>query len=108
MRDTERGKQRHRQSEKQAPCREPSAGFDPRTPGSRPEPKAGAELLSYPGIPYRLCLSQKLKDLLNAQTLNSFHLNLIQHESVQDSRWLFGQAWADVHSVPVFVISQPG
>ena len=26
--------------EKQAPCREPNAGLDPRTPGSRPEPKA--------------------------------------------------------------------
>ena len=43
--------QRHRQREKQAPCREPDAGLDPGTPGSRPGPKAGAELLSHPGIP---------------------------------------------------------
>ena len=34
MRDAERERQRHRQTEKQAPCREPDVGFDPRTPGS--------------------------------------------------------------------------
>ena len=34
MRDTER--QRHRQKEKQAPCREPDVGLDPRSPGSHP------------------------------------------------------------------------
>ena len=32
MRDTERERQR----EKQAPCREPDLGLDPRTPGSHP------------------------------------------------------------------------
>ena len=32
MRDTER--QRHRQREKQAPCREPDVGLDPGSPGS--------------------------------------------------------------------------
>ena len=44
MRDTERERerQRHRQKEKQAPCRELDMGLDPRTPGSRPGPKAGA------------------------------------------------------------------
>ena len=26
-------------------------GLDPRSPGSHPEPKAGAKLLSHPGIP---------------------------------------------------------
>ena len=51
MIDIERERQRHRQWEKQAPCREPDAGLDPETPGSRPEPKAGAKLLSHPGIP---------------------------------------------------------
>ena len=49
MRDTKR--ERHRQREKQAPCREPDVGLDPRTPGSCPGPKAGAQLLSHPGIP---------------------------------------------------------
>ena len=32
MRDTER--QRHRQREKQTPCRDPNVGLDPRTPES--------------------------------------------------------------------------
>ena len=46
----ERERQRHRQREKQAPCREPDVGFDPRSPGSRPGPKAGAKPLRHPGI----------------------------------------------------------
>ena len=52
MRDSDRERQRYRQREgKQAPCKELDVGLDPRTPGSRPRPKAGAKLLSYPGIP---------------------------------------------------------
>ena len=46
----ERQRQRHRHREKQAPCREPDAGLDPRTPGSRPGLKADAQLLSHPGV----------------------------------------------------------
>ena len=34
MTDTERKRQRHRQREKQAPCREPNMGLNPRSPGS--------------------------------------------------------------------------
>ena len=34
-----------RQIEKQVPYREPDGGLDPRTPGSRPEPKA--EMLNH-------------------------------------------------------------
>ena len=49
MRDTER--QQHRQREKQAPCREPDAGLNPRTLGSHPEPKADAQPLSHAGAP---------------------------------------------------------
>ena len=42
MKDTERERQKHRQREKQAPCRTPNAGFHPgiHDPGSCPEPKA--------------------------------------------------------------------
>ena len=40
-----------RQREKQAPCWEPDEGLDSRTPGSHPEPKTGAKLLSHPEIP---------------------------------------------------------
>ena len=52
MKDTEkeRDRQRHRQREKQAPYREPDVGLDSRTLGSRPQPKAEAQPLSYPGI----------------------------------------------------------
>ena len=51
---THREKQRHRQKEKQALCREPDVGPNPRNPGSRPEPKAGARPLSHTGIPLPL------------------------------------------------------
>ena len=37
---TEIERQRHRQREKQAPRREPNMGLDPKSPGSRPGPKA--------------------------------------------------------------------
>ena len=49
MRDTER--QRHRQRETQAPWREVNVGLDPRTPGSRSELKADAQLWSHSGVP---------------------------------------------------------
>ena len=63
MRNTEREekreRQRHRQREKQAPCREPDVGLnDPGSPGSRPGLKAGAKLLSHPGIPRKSFLLQ--------------------------------------------------
>ena len=51
--ERERERQRHRQRKKQGPCREPDAGLDPGTQELRPEPKAGAKLLSHPGIPLK-------------------------------------------------------
>ena len=51
MKDTGRERQRHRQGEKQTPCRKPDAGPDPGTLGSRPKPKANTQPLSYPGVP---------------------------------------------------------
>ena len=50
MRETHR-EQRHRQREKQAPCRDPTVGLDPKTPGSQPDLKADAQPLSHPGVP---------------------------------------------------------
>ena len=50
-REREREGGRDTDREKQAPCREPDVGLDPRTPGSCPGPKAGPKLLSHPGIP---------------------------------------------------------
>ena len=38
--ETQRKSQRHRQREKQPPCREPDTGLDPRSPGSGPGLKA--------------------------------------------------------------------
>ena len=35
---------------RQAPCGKPNAGLDPRTPGSRPKPKADAQPLSHPSV----------------------------------------------------------
>ena len=49
--EKERERQRQRQREKQAQFRAPDVGLDPRTPGSRPGPKAGAKPLSTIGIP---------------------------------------------------------
>ena len=40
---------RERQKEKQAPCGEPDAQLNPRTPGSRPELKTDTQALSHPG-----------------------------------------------------------
>ena len=55
-RERERGAQRHRQREKQAPHRKPDVGLDSGTPGSCPEPKAGIKLLGHPGFrnPFQL------------------------------------------------------
>ena len=53
MRDTHRERERDRERGKQAPRREPDVRLDPRTPGSRPEPKAGAQPRSHPGVPRR-------------------------------------------------------
>ena len=50
MRHIHTQRQRHRQREKQAPCGELNVRLDPGTLGSRPEPKADAQL-SHPGIP---------------------------------------------------------
>ena len=47
IRDTER--QRRRQKEKQAPCREPNARLDPSILVSQLEPKADTQPLSHPG-----------------------------------------------------------
>ena len=49
--ERERACQRHRQREKQTPCKEPEMGLDPGTPGSYLGPKASAQPLSYPGFP---------------------------------------------------------
>ena len=55
---THREREREREAETQAEGEagsmywEPDLGFDPRSPGSRPGPKAGAKPLRHPGIPF--------------------------------------------------------
>ena len=58
MRDTLREKQRHRQREKQAPCRKPNVGLHPETLGSHPKQEADAQLLSHPGSKLQLILAE--------------------------------------------------
>ena len=50
---TEREREAETQAEGEAGSmhREPDVGFDPRSPGPRPGPKAGAKPLHHPGIP---------------------------------------------------------
>ena len=50
-RDTERGADTQAEGEAGSMHQEPNVGFDPRSPGSRPGPKAGAKPLHHPGIP---------------------------------------------------------
>ena len=52
---TEREREAETQAEGEAGSmhREPDVRFDPRSPGLRPGPKAGAKLLRHPGIPER-------------------------------------------------------
>ena len=51
---TEREAETQAEGEAGSMHREPKVGFDPRSPGSRPGPKAGAKLLRHPGIPASL------------------------------------------------------
>ena len=72
MRDTHREKQRHRQREKQAPCRDPDAGLDPRTLGSQPEPKAETQPLSHPDSTPRTLFQALSQAVTGVPTLPMF------------------------------------
>ena len=58
---TEREREAETQAEGEAGSmhREPDVGLDPRSPGSRPGPKAGAKPLRHPGIPWIFISSLK-------------------------------------------------
>ena len=51
---TEREAETQAEGEAGSMHQEPDMGFDPRSPGSRPRPKAGAKPLRHPGIPINL------------------------------------------------------
>ena len=73
--------ERYRQREKQVPCRDPDAGLDPRTPGSRRESKTDTQPLSHPGIP-------------NVIILNWFNASSQEWHAVNNSIYLlWGNLW---------------
>ena len=57
MGDTQREAETQAEGETGCPW-EPNVGPDPGSPGSRPEPKAGAQPLSHPGVPSPSFLNQ--------------------------------------------------
>ena len=58
---TEREREAETQAEGEAGSmhREPDVGFNPGSPGSRPGPKAGANLPHHPGIPHNVDFLKK-------------------------------------------------
>ena len=73
MRDTDREAETQAEGEA-GPCREPNVGLDPRTPGSGLGLKAGAKLLSHPGIPKQTKPVNSLSLLLLLTQLDSVRL----------------------------------
>ena len=63
QREREREREAETQAEGEAGSmhREPDVELDPRSPGLRPGPKAGAKPLRHPGIPYVCLLSTFLR-----------------------------------------------
>ena len=57
MRDTQREAETQAEGEAGSMHQEPDVGFDLGSPGSRPEPKAGAKPLRHPGIPFFVILN---------------------------------------------------
>ena len=81
--------------EKQAPCRKPDVGLDPRAPGSCPGPKTGTKSLSHPGIPKdffilekeRMCLwgegqRETNKELQALPTEHKAHCRIQSHNKI--------------------------
>ena len=60
MTDTERERQKHRQREKQTPCREPKVGLNPGFPGSRPGLKVALNCWGCPVLRSSLLGRRKL------------------------------------------------
>ena len=81
MRDTQRGRDTGRERNR-LPARSPMWDRSPDPiPGSRSEPKADAQLLSHPGIPYQISFKMELyfpqNPVLNklGQKLNNVYQN---------------------------------
>ena len=72
-------RERERQREKQAPCREPNMELDPGTLGSRPELKTDAEPLTHPSAPADIyiyicfCTRALCRAMNQGNSQDSFH-----------------------------------
>ena len=77
---TEREREREAETQAEGEAgsmhQEPDVGLDPGSPGSRPEPKAGAKPLRHPGIPGYLPNSDSCSELNQArQSFYIYHPN---------------------------------
>ena len=61
------------QREKQAPHKEPDVELDPGTPGSGSGPKAGAKLLSHPGIPRTIFIRYRILNEILLPIVQKYH-----------------------------------
>ena len=92
------GGQRHRWREKQAPSREPTRP-DPGTPGSPPQPKAGAKPLSHPGIPLMFPLIMNIVERLCSLLTMKFCFSFVWYRRCMYLRLCCVCHW--IHFLPV-------
>ena len=90
-------RKRHRQREKQAPSGEPDMGLDPRTTGSRPEPKAD-EPPRHPALDLKGCNHQTQHMVL--KSLIEFRLFKNTKEGYK--RYIWGQLRKFKHGLDNF------
>ena len=88
--EKQRERQRHRQREKLAPGREPDVGLDPESMGSCPEPGAGAQPLSHPGIPTLTFKTKKRQQKKNIyRTKSPMHTDAKLLKKIQPNQIIF-------------------
>ena len=80
--ERQRPGQRRRQRQKQAPCGEPDAGLNPRTPGSQPKPKADAQPLSHPDTPYFNFLNKRKQGKIGVLKVYFLLIWILSFESI--------------------------
>ena len=79
QREREREAETQAEGEAGSMHREPDVGFDPRSPGSRPGPKAGAKPLRHPGIPHYPHFIDEVIRLTLPSSQMAFRLLLVLH-----------------------------
>ena len=105
----ERHRQRPRQREKQARCREPNAGLDPRALASQPEPKADAQPES-PRCPGRWCfliepgVAPEIYYTLSFSNVSGMRMEIFYLISVSYHHLTSNMLYAYYISLPNFVL----